>query len=400
MSDSDNSSYILRYDLLSQTPQYFVGADWYDFVTSGGGGSPAGPDTAIQFNNAGNFGGDPSFAIDIPGQTLQLGLANSLFSIRTPDALSGDDSGGTLTVQPGDGIGAGSGGTLNLYSGNGDGTGPGGNLNINTGEGQSGGNIGVVTGNATTTDYSGGVIHFLTGNGLGAGQAGDIAFVVGGSGATGDGGAVSFTSGTGGATSGSGGNMTFAAGTGGGTGSGGNVILVAGTGQSAPNGNVILKDPTSGDAAILDTSLLTDDRTYSFPDASGILADITVEVGNSTLNITGKNSTDDPTLSINADPATQGSIIFGNLDQTDNWVELDAAPSGLYVAVNKPGGDIEMQPGALGGPTFVLTADGAMALTPLTGAQIIALTPSLGWIVVNSDTNHLEYYNGTTWVSL
>ena len=189
MSDSDNSSYILRYDLLSQTPQYFVGADWYDFVTSGGGCSPAGPNTSVQFNNAGSFAGDSS-------------------------------------------------------------------------------------------------LEFKR------------------------------------------------------------------------------------------------------------------ELGDSTLLLTGQNSSDDPTLSINADPAAQGSIIFGNLDQTDNWVELDGAPSGLYVAVNQPGGDIEMQPGALSGPSFTLTPDGAMALTPLTGAQITALTPSLGWIVVNSDTNHLEYYNGTTWVSL
>lgn len=51
-------------------------------------------------------------------------------------------------------------------------------------------------------------------------------------------------------------------------------------------------------------------------------------------------------------------------------------------------------------PQVVVTTGGALALTPLTATQIAALTPSQGWIVMNSTTGHLEYYNGTTWVSL
>ncbi len=39
MADSDNSSYLVRYNLVSNSPEFFVGADWYPMDTSSGGGT-------------------------------------------------------------------------------------------------------------------------------------------------------------------------------------------------------------------------------------------------------------------------------------------------------------------------------------------------------------------------
>jgi hypothetical protein len=75
MSDSDFSSYILRYDLISSTPQYFNGADWYPFAATAT--NPAGSNTQVQFNNSGAFGASPNLTFNGTALTV-LGGSNSI----------------------------------------------------------------------------------------------------------------------------------------------------------------------------------------------------------------------------------------------------------------------------------------------------------------------------------
>ena len=95
-------------------------------TSGGGGGSPGGSNTQVQFNDGGSFGGDAGFTFDkLPGGT---------FSLNTP-AGSTETEGGAVVVQTGSGgTTSGSGGSINFESGSAQG-GQGGvqNLTINDG---------------------------------------------------------------------------------------------------------------------------------------------------------------------------------------------------------------------------------------------------------------------------
>lgn len=59
----------LNYDSSSNVYEYCNGTSW-NSIGGGGGGSPAGSTGAIQFNNAGSFGGDANFLFTSAGQLL------------------------------------------------------------------------------------------------------------------------------------------------------------------------------------------------------------------------------------------------------------------------------------------------------------------------------------------
>lgn len=73
MADSDQSIYNLRYNQVSQSVEGFGGGSpmWTPLVISGGG-TPMGPDMAIQYNSSGAFAGDPNFLWDSVDTILKL----------------------------------------------------------------------------------------------------------------------------------------------------------------------------------------------------------------------------------------------------------------------------------------------------------------------------------------
>ena len=52
-------------------------------LTSGGGGTPAGSNTQVQFNNAGSFGASANFTFD----GTDLGVSNKIFHVGDTDTF-------------------------------------------------------------------------------------------------------------------------------------------------------------------------------------------------------------------------------------------------------------------------------------------------------------------------
>lgn len=141
----------------------------------GGGGTPGGSDTELQFNNSGAFGGadirwvDPYLEMPIEGTSatrakigMQSGADNGAFTARAGDLLTYGGDAGLLPQSPGGGSG-GTGGEVRTNGGNGFTSGePGGDYS-----GGIGGNIDTRGGDASdgSNGSSGG--NIITGNGGG-----------------------------------------------------------------------------------------------------------------------------------------------------------------------------------------------------------------------------------------
>lgn len=140
---------------------------------AGGGGTPGGATTNIQFNNAGAFGGDADFVWDQTTNILTVG------SSGTPGAVVAPTGAVALTLRGGTGSSS-NGGALNLSGGTGSAANTGGALNINGGQGgttSGAGNYATVTGGTggTPNGNSGGV-ELVGGSPQGTGTIGDIRF--------------------------------------------------------------------------------------------------------------------------------------------------------------------------------------------------------------------------------
>lgn len=215
--------------------------------SSGGGGVPGSPVNSIQYNNAGSFGGSGTL----------------LFN-------------GTDTVTAG----------------------------------AEGGTFNVLGTDATTNNTAGASLDFQGGVGLGSGAGGSVVVRAGSPGTTGDGGAASLIAHDGGSGGGAGGDVTVTGGNAqAGNSSGGRVLLQPGAKSgSGTTGHVFISDASSGRAAELDTSSLTADRTYTFPDASGtFLLSTSAQYQSATYVV---------------------STTVGQGDYTDIQSAIDALPSG------------------------------------------------------------------------
>lgn len=160
----------------------FAGIFGTDDVTFSqfGGGTPAGVDTNIQFNDSGAFGGESTFTFDKATVTVTLGVEAGLGLVTAPNATTAATAGGSLQIQAGDGAASGGG--------------VGGSLTIKAGDALSGND------------------------------------------------------------------------------DGGNFYLTPGAKDGAGNdGQVYIEDPTSNNSAVFNTSLLTGDQEFTFPDATGTL---------------------------------------------------------------------------------------------------------------------------------
>lgn len=361
--------------------------------STGGSGTPASPDTSVQFNDGGNFGGSSAFTFDKNGPTLHLGVADSEFDIITAPGLVGDESGSSLVIETGNGVGAGSGGTIQAIAGNALGTGLGGDVNFTAGLGGvtsgNGGHVDLTSGNAQG-DGNGGDISLLAGNsvgaktggnvdltggaaasgnegaalrlaggsddinsggsgdftggaGFGSGNGGGFAFSTGQGGDTGDGGDIDMNAGDGGATSGAGGHVELHAGDAqGGNSNGGRVIIsagsAAGTGKNGSwtaiqkNGQYQLDDGV-GNRGILNLSPITTNRTYTFQDASGTL----YQTGGTDVSLL-----DGGTGASLGTPAVNRIMFWNNGAATTDWLGIGANLfiTGTTIAAVGAGGSI------------------------------------------------------------
>jgi hypothetical protein len=188
----------------------------------GGGGSPGGANTNIQYNNAGAFGGDANFSWISGTKTLQIGapgasnanIISATGTVANPNGVSLD-----FTAGSGYSVGNNAGGLLLFTSGQGYGNANAGNLLFTSG----------AAANATS-----GQLIFEVGNSTGAAAGGFT--VLGGSGYT-QGSGISFIAGEGTGPAGVGGSVIFTAGPG--TVTGGGLFFNAGAGSTTANSGVI-----------------------------------------------------------------------------------------------------------------------------------------------------------------
>lgn len=305
----------------------------YDHTThtlSGTGGSPGGSNTYVQYNDSSTFGGDANFTWDKNNNNLNIGSGANILQIndsyiaqmgsgqQIPEivfldgiSINFDDSPGVtedgygiyLTANNG-GATSGNGGSIDIQSGSASTDGAGGNLYLYAGSANSSGSINISDINNPGTGYVvGNILTVSGGNGDATvsvasvtmgGVIDTIVSVNPGTGYT-DATGVSLTGGAGsGATidiviNNYNGGKTFIRGGDAdtGDGSGGDIELIPGVGSGlGSNGQIRIVDPFSGNSAFLDTSLLTDNRTFTFPDQSGVFA----IVGGSTTQIQYNNA--------------------------------------------------------------------------------------------------------------
>ncbi len=166
------------------------------WTSSGGSGSPGSPDTSVQFNDGGNFGGDTNLLWNKTTDTLLVKGTTFGSLAVTGTTITGVDTSET-------------GSYITIQGGNGDSGGP-----------PDGG-------------PKGGYIHIIAGDGDGD-NGGDIE-ITAGSDVSDDGGPVTITAGSGGGT---GGDVDITAGTG--DGGGGNINIRSGGGSTDIAGDIFL----------------------------------------------------------------------------------------------------------------------------------------------------------------
>lgn len=279
------------------------------------GGTPAGSDTQVQFNNAGAFGGDADYTWALTTNILTLGTQ------PTPATIQGGTGSGTngalLTVRGGQGGTTNNGGASILQGGLGGATsGNGGSVNVlggvptdgnggavtiqaNAGVGtnRNGGTVTMsagtstgsgspgavnITGGAVSTAIQAGAVNLTGGNAGTLGTVGGQASVTGGSGGTvGNGGNLQLTAAAGGSTSGNGGIVTMSGGAGSaGNANGGQVSIIGGNASgSGTGGNVQFTagtSPTGTPGVLTSASQATMSAQWTFTQgASGLNFPIT-----------------------------------------------------------------------------------------------------------------------------
>ncbi len=217
---------------------------------SGGGGTPGGSNTQVQYNDSNSFGGSSKFTFDKneAGGLIRLGLENTYGRFTSANASTPNTIGGSLIFYAGDGNGSGDGGFAELDGGTAGATGNGGAVYIDGGSGGAtsgdGGSINLAAGSASGGNSNGGGISLVTGAGIGTGISGQLYLQ------TGDGADATKT------------QIIFIQ-------AGDNFINDRGISFGGSQGNLFF-----------DTSLLaSSDKTFTFPNQSGIFATVTSGVG-------------------------------------------------------------------------------------------------------------------------
>jgi len=77
MANNDSAQYVLRYNEISATIEAQIGLNWTE-IAVGGGGTPGGSTTQIQFNNADAFAGDASLTYLSGSSSVVVGVSADL----------------------------------------------------------------------------------------------------------------------------------------------------------------------------------------------------------------------------------------------------------------------------------------------------------------------------------
>lgn len=147
-----------------------------EISATGGGGTPASPDTSIQFNNLGAFGGDAKLTWDAVNSNLLFNYPTVGVAIVGQDGGSGQ-AGTNVEMDGGNGGLNAQGGYSGLAAGAGNGNMAGGEAFLEAGNGGDTGNGGIVTilaGDGGATSGDGGRITITTGSPQGSGVSGDL----------------------------------------------------------------------------------------------------------------------------------------------------------------------------------------------------------------------------------
>jgi len=309
---------------------------------AGGGGTPGGTDTQVQYNNAGAFGGtviiyNPNFlGAGIPAFGTPVG-GNNAFGLFGGDAAPASNvSGDQFFLCPGNGDGAGDGGTV----------------------------------------YIG------------------IAGVGGFGGATGNGGSIYGAAGTGGVTSGNGGDVSFTAGNADGGGNGGNLYFNVGIGAGGGVAGRLYFGNSIAATSELDMSLVTVNQVFTLPDASGTFAlgtgdanRITFWIDANTLGSTS-DMLYDPVGSFTVssiDSAFALNVIAGDAFATT--FRLGSVSAGNWDFIRQVDDSLSIYSGGLGADAISITyATGVVSLAATTLVmQAGGVTGTLSWTPTISD---------------
>ena len=321
---------------------------------SGGGGTPGGSNTQVQFNDSGAFGGDAGLTYNKTTNRLSVSEVNSLTGEYLTLRSIGDDGFGTTA------------------------------------------GIQILAQNALD-DTFGGEIILQAGNGLTTGEGGSFTMQAGTGGEFGSGGGITAYAGNAGSTEGDGGSFSFTSGNGRGDGfSAGNVTFATGIGVSgATNGKFrIIGNSSSGtNYATLGTGNLTATRDFTFPNQSGVLA-LTSNIvpGGSNTQIQFNDSSvfgGDSGLTFNK--TTNLLTVTGTSSAGAGIARFNPSSGTSYVQVNDNG-------------TLEINADvstGAVPLLVKYNGSTIAQVTSQGSILsnnfnTNGDTGAYAFTGGTT----
>lgn len=149
------------------------------WATVSGGGTPAGSNTQIQYNNSGAFGASSRLTYtDGATPVLALGLEGAASIITTAPTSTSNTSGCSMTITGVQGVGTGAGGSMTIASGYGGATGIGGAISITAGYGGAtsgaGGNISIISGNGSAGNSNGGGLTLSAGAKTGSGTNGEL----------------------------------------------------------------------------------------------------------------------------------------------------------------------------------------------------------------------------------
>lgn len=235
-------------------------------VDSASGSTPGGSDTDIQFNDSGSFGGEDTFTFDKNNIVVTLGAEADTSRIQAPSATSPNTTGGGLDFLTGNGLGSGDGGNISFQAGEAGSTGDsGGNFQIQSGG--TTGNLGafLLLQGGDDDDNEGGKVRFVAGDSAIDGDGGTVSFESGNGAGVGDGGSQTFTAGTGGNNGNGGAVEITSGGAGGGNNDGGQIRIVSGLGAGAGDSGPITIE-TGNESGFI--SIAATSATTSPPDGT------------------------------------------------------------------------------------------------------------------------------------
>lgn len=310
--------------------------------------------------------------------TLTLGIENTTSTIRTPSAVTGNNTGGALNLTSGNGGAAAAGGSMALTTGNGGSTsGTSGAMTLSTGTTTDGntGSVIIRTSNATGTNRDAGNISITGGNGSGTGGGGIVTLTSGkesnlnlnsGPGVNTSAGYVYITAGSVASGNGFGGVVQLTGGNGSasGTGIGGAVNISGGSSNSNTGGNIILTTGASTSGASGTMSLSTANTTAFSGDINLRTGTSTTEsIGNVNIIMSSASALNKSGGSLNATCGNSGggSGAGGSVAITSG--------RGASFSGTGAGGSISITSGS-GGQVLGTTAGGNISITTGAGGSI------------------------------